>query len=417
MMITSGGLRIAVPSDLASVTTINHDRECDPYSVGLTPKAIANIWSAVESYYKLGVHPALTLVIRRHGKIVISRGIGHARGDLPNEPYDLPLLAHADTPICLFSGSKAITAMLIHKLAEQGKLALDDLVTKYLPDYGAHGKGQTHIYDLLTHKAGLPMMPAEHTHPEVMFDFNEVVRVLCAAEPDHRPKSRQAYHAVTAGYLLGAIAEKASGQSLPELLKTLLADPLGCQSFSYGVPEAARASIALSHSTGPRNLLPLNFFIERMLGLPEPTITAAINTPEGLNAVVPAANIYASAEEACRFYQMLLDGGVWNGQRLFNADTVALATRRRALRFDGSANAPIRFSPAFMLGEKLWSLYGFNSAEAYGHLGFMNILCWADPARDISVAFLNTGKTLAPESFVAFANVSRVISQQCSRVR
>jgi hypothetical protein len=38
-------------------------------------------------------------------------------------------------------------------------------------------------------------------------------------------------------------------------------------------------------------------------------------------------------------------------------------------------------------------------------------LCWADPARDISVAFLNTGKSLAPEGFLGFVNVTRTISQ------
>jgi CubicO group peptidase (beta-lactamase class C family) len=73
--------------------------------------------------------------------------------------------------------------------------------------------------------------------------------------------------------------------------------------------------------------------------------------------------------------------------------------------------APIRFSAGFMRGEKLWSMFGFNTAQAFGHLGFINILCWADPARDISVAFLNTGKSLAPEGFLGFVNVTRTISQ------
>ena len=75
--------------------------------------------------------------------------------------------------------------------------------------------------------------------------------------------------------------------------------------------------------------------LKQMLGLGEQEITAAINTPEGLSAVVPAANIYSSAEEICRFYQMLLDGGQWQGKAVFQPITVANATRGGKLQFDG----------------------------------------------------------------------------------
>ena len=85
------------------------------------------------------------------------------------------------------------------------------------------------------------------------------------------------------------------------------------------------------------------------------------------------------------------------------------------LMLDRSMNAPVRYTPGFMHGEKRWSLFGFNTPQAFGHLGFINILCWADPERDISVAFLNTGKSLAPEGFLGFGNVSRMISQVIPR--
>ncbi|HEX5276469.1 MAG TPA: hypothetical protein VFW42_02245, partial [Fluviicoccus sp.] len=74
----TGGRRVAMPADLDDVTTINHDRECRPADVGLDQAAIDKIWEAVTAYYRTGLHPALTLVIRRHGKIVMSRGIGKA---------------------------------------------------------------------------------------------------------------------------------------------------------------------------------------------------------------------------------------------------------------------------------------------------------------------------------------------------
>jgi hypothetical protein len=55
--------------------------------------------------------------------------------------------------------------------------------------------------------------------------------------------------------------------------------------------------VALSHSTGPKKVFLATQMLNQMLGLGEQEITAAINTPEGLSAVVPAANIYSSAKK------------------------------------------------------------------------------------------------------------------------
>jgi CubicO group peptidase (beta-lactamase class C family) len=413
----TGGRRVAMPAHLDDVTTINHDRECRPADVGLDQAAIDKIWEAVTAYFRTGLHPALTLVIRRHGKIVMSRGIGKAHVGASGESLaDHHLLADADTPICLFSGSKAVSAMLIHKLAEEGKLTLDDPVMKHLPEFGMNGKHRITLRQLLTHRAGIRAMPIEDVTPELMFDFDAVVRILSHYPPIDRPGRDQAYHATTAGYILGAVAMAASGETLPGLLKRIIADPLGCEHMTFGMPEDRRHEVALSLSTGPKRVPIVSDLIAHLLGgVEEGEVTAAINSADGLSAVIPAANIYATAEEACRFYQMLLDGGRWNGKQVFQPETVAAAIQPGKLMLDRSMNAPVRYTPGFMHGEKLWSLFGFNTPRAFGHLGFINILCWADPERDISVAFLNTGKSLAPEGFLGFGNVSRMISQVIPR--
>ena len=85
--IKTGGHRVSVPRDLNTITTINRDRECSPQSVGVNPANIERIWQSVQSYYKTGLHPAITLVIRHKGKIVMSRGLGYshvgAAGETP----------------------------------------------------------------------------------------------------------------------------------------------------------------------------------------------------------------------------------------------------------------------------------------------------------------------------------------------
>jgi len=282
-LLKTGGRRIALPSRLEEVTTIHHDRECRPEDVGLQQADIDKIWEAVTAYYRTGLHPSLTLVIRRHGKIVMSRGIGKAHvGASGESAADHHVLSDADTPICLFSGSKAITAMLIHKLAEEGKLDLDDPVVKHLPAYGMNGKHRTTLRDLLTHRAGIRTLPIENATPELMFDFDAVVNILCAYPPVDRPGQDQAYHATTAGYILGAVARAASGETLPGLLKRIIADPLGCEHMTFGMPEDRRHEVALSLSTGPKRVPVVSNMIAHLLGgVEEGVVTAAINSPGG----------------------------------------------------------------------------------------------------------------------------------------
>ncbi len=77
---------------------------------------------------------------------------------------------------------------------------------------------------------------------------------------------------------------------------------------------------------------------------------------------------------------------------------------------------PLRYSSGFMLGQNPVGLFGAHSGQAFGHIGFLTILCWADPARDISVALINTGKSLAPASITRMIGVLRTIGSECPRV-
>ena len=132
------------------------------------------------------------------------------------------------------------------------------------------------------------------------------------------------------------------------------------------------------------------------------------------SAVIPAGNLYATADETSRFFQMMLNGGLWQGQRLFEEETIAQATRPVGrIGFDRTLLVPVRFTPGFIRGEKPFGLYGEKCHNAYGHLGFINIVCWADPDRDIAVGLLNTGKSLSPDSLPALGKLLWAISRYC----
>ena len=203
---------LPVPKDLASVTTRDASAEADPASVDMTAEQVERIWSNVERLYRTGLQSAISLTVRRKGRVIIRRSIGHAQIGTDRKPG---MLCTPETPICLFSASKAITAMLVHKLVEQRHLQLDDRIARFIPEYGVEGKGATTVRHLLAHRAGIPRVPAGAT-PEMLFDWNDVVARLCAAKPINATGDTQSYHAITGGFILGELAQRVSGASLPD---------------------------------------------------------------------------------------------------------------------------------------------------------------------------------------------------------
>ncbi len=114
----------------------------------------------------------------------------------------------------VLSASKAVTAMVTHLLDERGVLRLDDAVAEYVPSFDKHGKRWVRIRHVLTHRAGLPSVPGSIDDPEVLLDPEECVKRLCDARPVHAPGRRLAYHALTGGYLFGAVVRQATGKTL-----------------------------------------------------------------------------------------------------------------------------------------------------------------------------------------------------------
>ena len=130
-----------------------------------------------------------------------------------------------------------------------------------------------------------------------------------------------------------------------------------------------------------------------------------------MDAVVPAGNLYCTAEELSRFYQMLADDGVYAGRRILQPATIRRATRpANRLRYDHTLRIPMRYSEGLMLGANPVGLYGPMTGRAYGHLGFMNILGWADPAREVSAGLLVSGKAILGGHLIALGRLLATIS-------
>src|SRR5512138_1132645 len=96
------------PFPAAAVESRNAEAEVDPRAVGLERGAVDAIWAAVVRLYETGLHPAIALTLRRRGRVVLDRALGHLRGNAPDDPPGAPLVpARPGSLFGLFSASKA----------------------------------------------------------------------------------------------------------------------------------------------------------------------------------------------------------------------------------------------------------------------------------------------------------------------
>ena len=364
--------------------------------------------------YRSGVHPGLQLCVRREGKVVLDRAIGHARGNGPGDPEDVPKVPMTpDVPACIYSASKAVTAMVIHLLDERGKLHIGDRVSEYIPEYAQNGKEGTTIAHLLAHRAGIASMPKVTRDLDVLTDTDRVVRLLCEAKPAVRPGRLLAYHAVSGGYILGEIVRRITGKPIHDVLAEEILDPLRFRWGNYGVAEDDVERVAPSYVTGPPLLPPLSTLANRVLGAPFAEVVEVSNDPRFLTAAIPSANVITSANELGRFFEIFRAGGELDGVRVMEPRTIRRAlTEQSHLEIDFSLVFPTRFSSGLMLGADYVSLYGRDTDLAFGHLGLINIMGWADPERGISAGLVTSGKAiLYPELPRFYGVMSRIAGE------
>jgi CubicO group peptidase (beta-lactamase class C family) len=403
--------RCRIPDDLAALTSLAP--ETPPEAVGLAPEAIEHVWQAALALYRTGVHPALQLCVRRRGEIVLNRAIGHAAGNAPKDPLDAPQIpCTTQTPFYIFSASKAITAMVIHKLDEERLLHLEDPICEFIPEFARHGKDRITIRHILSHRAGIPNLPPEAIDLDVLVHPERVVAILADEKPRSRPGRLLAYHAVSGGFVLAEIVRRVTGSDVRQVLEDRISKPLGLRWLSYGVAPADVPRVAVNAFTGPPVPLPINLLLKKALGATLQRAIELSNDPRYLTGIVPSANVVTTAEELSAFYQCLLDGGILGGVRVFESRTVRHATaEQNHWELDFTLGMPIRYGLGFMLGGAPASLYGLDNPHAYGHLGLSNVIAWADPERDLAVALLTSGKPILSTHVVRLVELMLAVSR------
>lgn len=163
-----------------------------------------------------------SVAVARHGKVILSRGYGLAEVE-----HDVK--ANGDSMFRMGSITKQFTAAAIMRLVEQGKLGLDDPITKYLPTYNAQGREIT-IRHLLTHTSGIKsyteLKRVMVDEPEREFTHQEMLDMVQNEPLAFEPGAAFAY-SNTGYYLLGMIIENVSGKGYCQYLQDDFFGPLG----------------------------------------------------------------------------------------------------------------------------------------------------------------------------------------------
>jgi len=384
--------RCRIPHDLDEVTTVG--LEASPRDGRTTRAAVDRIWHSVQALYRTGVYPAVQICVLRHGVPVLHRSLGHRIGNGPRDPRDAEKeLATTETPFLLYSASKAVTAMVVHKLDEQQKLHLEDRVSDYVPEFNVSGKRFITIRQVLSHRAGIPNLPPNAIDLDLLPHSKKVVRLLAEQPHTGRPGDALAYHAVSGGFVLSEVVRRATGKSIDEVLDREIAKPLKFRWMRYGVPKSQLDAVARDEMTGPPVPPPLSTALRRALGVPIEEVVELARDPRFLTGVIPSANVVANSYELARFFECLRCGGELDGVRVFDERTVNHATAEQSYReIDLTLFVPLRYGNGLMLGDRPVGLFGQNTPHAFGHLGFTNIFSWGDPDRQLSVALLTSGK-------------------------
>jgi CubicO group peptidase (beta-lactamase class C family) len=244
------------------------------------------------------------------------------------DPAGSGRMVDGETLFTSFSVTKGVTATLAARMVERGNLAYDALVTDYWPEYGVEGKGATTVGDALCHRAGAPRMPDGVT-PEQMSDWDFMVSHVERAKPEFEPGTRNAYHVLTWGWLVGELIRRADPErrDLRRILREELLDPLGIKDIYYGLPDEKLWRISPVLNSKPAAPEPLELYNAAMpIGVFPGTIW---NRPDIRRSLNPAGVGIMTARAGARLFGLLAGKGELDGRRLLSEELVSSFAERR----------------------------------------------------------------------------------------
>jgi len=309
-----------------------------------------------------------------------------------------------DTISVVWSSTKGAVALCAHVLAARGQLDLDAPAARAWPEFAKGGKDAITPRMLLDHQAGLAAL--RDPIPEGgLCDWDLVVDALAAMEPLWAPGTRNGYHALTLGHLVGEVVRRATGRSLGTVFRDEVAGPLGLD-FWIGLPAEQEPRVAPMISPPmPAPGQPVAHFYAVALTDPASVpwmvvmhsggflMPGAVNDRRVRAAEIPSANGVTNARGLAGMYRPLALGGAYGGVRLVPEGAVPAMGAISAAGLDATLLVPTRWATGFMKGVDNHRLPPGQddcvilSEDAFGHLGNGGSLGFADPRARLSFGY------------------------------
>jgi CubicO group peptidase (beta-lactamase class C family) len=231
------------------------------------------------------------------GELVVDLwgGLRDAAGGLPWE---------RDTLVHSYSVSKPFAAIALLLLADRAAVGLDEPVAAYWPEFAAGGKASVPVRWLLTHQAGLEVLPGPQP-PGVLLDWERFAGALAAARPNWEPGTRHGEHALTFGHLVGEVVRRADGRTVGRLLR----EELPWLDFRIGLTPEEQERCADVVGLSPA-LARDDRWLRVLSNPPGALDQKVVNSVAYRAAQVPAINGHGTARAVARFYGVLLRGGL-----------------------------------------------------------------------------------------------------------
>jgi CubicO group peptidase (beta-lactamase class C family) len=388
-----------------------------PESAGMSKAALDRVENHLKQrYIDAGRFPGTQLLVYRRGKIVHSTVQGFA--DLERK---VPV--KDDTIFRIYSMTKPITSVAFMMLVEEGKVALDESVHKYIPEWKNLGVFQAGTYpafltkpparpmqivDLLRHTSGLTYGFQQRSNVDAGYRERKIGEVekagtlqsmiddLAKIPLEFSPGEAWNYSVSTdvLGYLVGLI----SGMPFEQFLKERIFNPLGMNDTDFFVPADKAHRFAACYSADPKGgFNPLAADRKVNLTLQDDPTTSSFLSPPSL--VSGGGGLCSTAADYLTFCRALLNRGELGGVRLIAPKTLALMTTNhlpggrdltelsRSL-FSEATLAGVGFGLGFAVTMNPATTLIPGSPGEYYWGGAATTSFWIDPAEDLITIFM-----------------------------
>ncbi|MEO8614310.1 MAG: serine hydrolase domain-containing protein [Luteolibacter sp.] len=272
-----------------------------------------------------------------------------------------------DSIFWIASMSKPITATAVMMMQEEGKLSVDDPVSKYLPEFTGDKAGIT-LKQCLTHSSGLSDLKTDETKD--VATLKELIPLIAAKPLVFPPGSKWSY-CQTGINTVARVVELVSGRTFPEFLDERLFKPLDMKDTTFYPSEAQVARIASSYKRTDDGKLEKAAI----------TFLGAKSLTDKNRYPLANGGLFSTAADYTRFARMILRGGELDGKRYVKPETVKQMTTVQS----GDLAAGFVPGSAWGLG---WSIVrepqGITaplSPGSFGHGGLFGTHAWIDPVK------------------------------------